>query len=445
MTAINVTAFIDSRKASGLQVRVAVLCAMVLVFDGLDTQVVGYLGPALAQDWQLPRPALGPIFSAGLVGLMLGLMIVGPLADRMGRKWAIVLSTLLFGFLTLLTAAARGITDLLFYRFIAGIGLGGALPNALALTGEYWPRRRRATAVIIMFCGFSLGSILGGGLAAALVAQFGWRSVFVVGGLLPLLLAPVLMVKLPESLQFLVIQGADSQRIAGLLAHIDPGLSCPQGACFTSTESATSGVPIAHVFRDGRGLGTMLLWTVFFLNLLAFFFLQSWLPTVLTDSGLEMETAALVTTLISAGGVVAGLLSGPSMDRFGPYPVLVTLYACGAVMVTLVGSTLPSPSLPVLIATTFGAGFSVSGAQKSVNALAVLFYPTAVRSTGVSWALGVGRVGSILGPLVGGWLMESGWSTANIFKLAALPMLCAAGVVFAMGVHYGSRVEGDPL
>src|SRR5579862_8153137 len=204
---IDVPAFIDSRKIGRLHILVATLCAMVVLLDGLNTQVIGYLGPALSRDWRLPRTALGPIFSASLTGLMIGLLVIGPLSDKLGRKLAMVASTVLFGCFTLLTAGAHGVPDLLFYRLMAGIGLGGALPNALALTGEYCPARRRATLVVIMFCGFSLGSILGGGLTAALVSRVGWRPVFLAGGALPLLLTPILIAVLPESLPFLVAKG----------------------------------------------------------------------------------------------------------------------------------------------------------------------------------------------------------------------------------------------
>ena len=193
----------DSRPISRVQVLVAVLCGLVVLLDGLDTQVVGYLAPALAKEWHLSRAALGPVLSAGLAGLMAGLLVLAPIADRIGRKRAILFSVALFGLFSLLTANAPGVTALMAYRFLAGIGLGGAMPNALALTGEYTPRRRRATIVVAMFCGFSLGSILGGGLTAGLIAHHGWRVIFLIGGLLPLLLLPVLWKLLPESLHFL--------------------------------------------------------------------------------------------------------------------------------------------------------------------------------------------------------------------------------------------------
>lgn len=386
-----------------LELRVAILCGLVVLLDGLDTQVIGYLGPALAAEWKVPVATLGPVFSAGLVGLMGGLLTLGPLADVWGRKRTILVSVLLFGLFTLLTAQATSVTDLMLYRIAAGIGLGGAMPNALALTGEYSAPHRRATVTVAMFCGFSLGSVLGGGLAAYLIAEHGWRFIFVIGGVIPLLLLPLLAWKLPESAQLL-----KQER-----------------------------VPVARLFDGAHRIGTPLLWIVFFMNLFEFFFLQSWMPTMLTSSGMAQQQAILVTTLISVGGIVAGILSGPLMDKLGPYSVLGVLYAGGAVFVTLVGAV--STSLTVVSAATFAAGFCVSGAQKSVNALAVMFYPPTIRSTGVGWALGIGRGGGILGPLAGGWLLALGWSTPKIFQYAALPMVIAAVVVFMMGVRFREK------
>lgn len=386
-----------------LEFRVALLCGLVVLLDGLDTQVIGYLGPALAREWNIPAAQLGPVFSAGLVGLMAGLLTLGPLADVWGRKRTILVSVLLFGAFTLLTARATGVTDLRLYRIAAGIGLGGAMPNALALTGEYSAPHRRATVTVAMFCGFSLGSVLGGGLAAGLIAEHGWRFIFVLGGVIPLALLPLLAWQLPESQQLL-----KQER-----------------------------VPVARLFDGAHRFGTPLLWIVFFMNLFEFFFLQSWMPTMLTSSGMPQPRAILVTTLISVGGIVAGILSGPLMDKLGPYRVLAVLYAGGAVFVALVGAV--STSLLMVSAATFAAGFCVSGAQKSVNALAVLFYPPQVRSTGVGWALGIGRGGGILGPLAGGWLLALGWSTPKIFQYAALPMVIAAVVVFMMGVRFQEK------
>lgn len=437
MQRLDLGQFIDERPVSSLQYTVIVLCALVVLLDGLDTQVIGYLGPALSAEWDIPRETLGPVFSASLVGLMVGLLAVGVLSDRMGRRLSILLSVLLFGACTLLTAMAQSVTELMIYRFLAGIGLGGAMPNALALTGEYCPKRLRATLVIIMFCGFSLGGILGGLVAASLLGEVGWRVVFLVGGLLPLLLLPVLVLKLPESLYFQVLNKPDTAEVMSVLRKIDPRFAPGDDVAVVASEQAGKGVPVSQLFQQGRGEGTFMLWLVFFMNLMVFYFLQNWLPIIFTDAGLPLETAVLTSTLISVGGIVAGIISGPLMDRFNAYKVLAALYLAGTVCVTLIG--LSSPAALALV--TFGAGFCVSGAQKSVNALAVIYYPTAMRSTGVGWALGIGRFGSILGPVVAGWLLALGWSPANLFQLAALPLLLAAATIYLMGQRYHRPVE----
>jgi AAHS family 4-hydroxybenzoate transporter-like MFS transporter len=432
-SSLDVSALIDAQAVSGLQWRVIMLCSLVVLFDGFDTQVIGYLGPALSAEWSIPREQLGPVFSASLVGLMAGLLVIGPVADRIGRRWSIIASVFLFAFFTLLTAWAQGVTDLMIYRLLAGVGLGGAMPNALALTGEYCPKRLRATLVIVMFCGFSLGSIVGGLVAAALLETQGWRAVFLVGAILPLVLLPALYAWLPESLQFLLLKKRESTA-RKLLVAMDAALASHAGELRSDMQPAAK-VPVADLFLQERGPGTLMLWVVFFMNLMVFYFLQSWLPTLFTDAGLTQQDAVLMTTLISVGGIVAGIVSGPLMDRYNAYLVLALLYVGGAVFVITIGVAGPG----LLALATFLAGFCVSGAQKSVNALAVIFYPVQMRSTGVGWALGIGRFGSILGPVLAGWLLLWGWSTANLMKLAAVPMLLAAAFIYGMGVRYAKK------
>jgi AAHS family 4-hydroxybenzoate transporter-like MFS transporter len=408
-----------------------VLCALVVLLDGLDTQVIGYLGPALSAEWQIPREQLGPVFSASLVGLMVGLLMVGVLADYYGRRFCILFCVSLFTVFTLLTAFAQGVTDLMLWRFLAGIGLGGAMPNALALTGEYCPRRLRATLTILMFCGFSLGSIVGGVLAAALLESMGWRSVFLIGAVMPLVLLPLLLWLLPESLQFLSQKKGNERQVHAQLKQINPDHDI---ATPLQDEPPESSLPVTSLFHDQRTAGTLLLWVVFFCNLMVFYFLQNWLPTLFTDAGLSQQDAVLMSTLISWGGIVAGLLSGPLMDRYNPCLVLAGLYLAGTLFVAAMGQA----STALLAVATFCAGFCVSGAQKSVNALAVLFYPVKMRSTGVGWALGVGRLGSILGPVIGGYLLGWGWSYGSLMQLAAVPMLVAAIAIYLVGRRYFS-------
>src|SRR6201998_314172 len=218
--AIDLVDFIDRQPVGAFQIKLLLICAAVLFLDGFDTQAIGYVAPALAKEWYLGKGALGPVFSAGLFGLMIGALVFGPLADRVGRKRIIIFSTVAFGIGAFATAFAQDITTLLVIRFLTGLGLGGAMPNAIAVTAEYNPQRRRATMVMITFCGFSVGAALGGFLAADLIPRFGWRSVFIVGGIAPLLVVPALAWRLPESVRFLATTGQAAGRIAGLLERV---------------------------------------------------------------------------------------------------------------------------------------------------------------------------------------------------------------------------------
>jgi MFS transporter, AAHS family, 4-hydroxybenzoate transporter len=424
---VDVAEFIDQQPVGRFQLKLLSLCAAVLFLDGFDTQAIGYVAPALAKEWGLTRAALGPVFSAGLFGLMIGALLFGPLADRVGRKKIIIFSTLAFGLGALVTAFVHDVNALLAIRFLTGLGLGGAMPNAVAMTSEFNPRRRRATMVMIMFCGFSVGAALGGLLAAGLIPQFGWRSVFVVGGVAPLLLAPILALSLPESVRFLALTGRANDRVSGLLGRIRPKVAFARGTQFVMHEPHLPGIPVLHLFRQGRTLVTLLLWVVFFMSLLDIYFLANWLPTVLNDLGSSVSASAAIGSMLQVGGVVGTFALGSIIDRFS-FRALALVYFIAVFAVGAIGQF--GHSIILVTVAIFAAGFCIIGGQIAANALAAAFYPTSVRATGVGWALGIGRIGSIVGPLVGGMLMTMKWSTASLFMAAAAAALCAALAAF---------------
>jgi AAHS family 4-hydroxybenzoate transporter-like MFS transporter len=431
---VDVADFIDRQPVGGFQLRLLLTCAAVLFLDGFDTQAIGYVAPALARELGLNKSALGPVFSAGLFGLMIGSLVFGPLADRIGRKKIIIFSTLAFGLGAFATAFAHDVNTLLAIRFLTGLGLGGAMPNAIAMTSEFNPRRRRATMVMVMFCGFSVGAALGGFLAAALIPQFGWRSVFVVGGVAPLLLVPILALRLPESVRFLALTGSANARVAQLLGLINPQAALPAAALFVVHEPELQGIPVLHLFREGRSLATLLLWVVFFTNLLELFFLANWLPIVLNDLGASVSTAVAIGTMLQVGGVVGTVVLSIIIDRFS-FRALALAYFVAVFAVGAIGQL--GHSVVFVTMAIFVAGFCVVGGQTAANALAAGFYPTSIRATGVGWALGVGRVGSIVGPLIGGVLLTMKWSPASFFMVAAVAALCAALAAFCL-----SRLAG---
>jgi AAHS family 4-hydroxybenzoate transporter-like MFS transporter len=427
---VDVAEFIDGRPVGGFQIRLLLICAAVLFLDGFDTQAIGYVAPALAREWGLSKAQLGPVFSAGLFGLMIGALTFGPLADRVGRRKIIIFSTLAFGVGALATVFAGNATSLLVIRLLTGLGLGGAMPNAVALTSEFNPRRRRATMVMIMFCGFSVGAALGGLLAAAMIPLYGWRSVFVVGGIAPLIMAPILVLRLPESVRFLALAGDAPERVIALLRSIAPSAVFAAGTRFMVQEPHVAGLPVLHLFREGRTLVTLLLWVVFFMSLLDIYFLANWLPIVLNDLGSSDSAAAAIGAMLQVGGIVGTFVLGSLIDRFS-FRALALTYFVAVFAVGAIGQ-LGHAAIPVSAA-IFAAGFCIVGGQIGANALAAGFYPTSLRATGVGWALGIGRIGSIIGPLVGGLLLAAKWSPAAVFLAAAAAAFCASVAAFCLG------------
>lgn len=424
--ALDVGGFIDAQPVGRFQVSILLACAAVLFVDGFDTQAIGYVAPAIARDWSLTRGALGPVFSAGLFGLMIGALVLGPVADRVGRRRIMLASTVVFGIFSLATAFAPDLNWLMALRFATGLGLGGAMPNAIALTAEYSPQRRRATMVMAMFCGFSVGAAAGGLIAAALIPAWGWQSVFIAGGAVPLALAPVLAARLPESVRFLALSGRDDAQVASLLRRLAPAASVPADTRFVIREDERGRMPVASLFREGRGIATALFWVVFFMSLLDLYLLSNWLPSVLNELGASVSVASVVGSMLQVGGVAGALTLGRFIDR-QPFRTLAAVYALAAVAVVAVGQT--GHSVPLAAVAIFCAGFCIVGGQTSANALAAHYYPTAIRSTGVGWALGIGRIGSIAGPLLGGVMLARHVGAGSLFAAAAVPaaIACAAG------------------
>lgn len=425
---IAVTQILDDRPVGALRWRIVLLCALITLLDGFDTQAIGYVAPQIAIDFGLPLSEFAAIFSASLFGLMIGAMVFGPLGDRMGRKPVLLASFAAVGLFTLLTGFANSSAELMVLRFLTGLGLGGTVPNAIALTAEYAPRRHRAALVTLIFAGFPLGAGLGGLAVGPLIADIGWRAVFFVGGALPLLLCAVTLWVLPESLQFLVTRRPASPKVAAIVGRIDPTYRWQRGDRFVLEEDKVERGPLKGLFGEGRAVGTVLLWLVFLCNLLILYFILNWLPASLAREQYTLDQAILVTALFNISGVLGGLSLGRLVDRFGPYLVLTITFTLGAALVAAIGMASGSPA--ALVVVVFGAGFCVIGCQFCINILAIEMYPTAVRSTGLGWAVGIGRFGAILGPMLGGALLARHWTVEWMFVVGALPsLLCALWVV----------------
>jgi MFS transporter, AAHS family, 4-hydroxybenzoate transporter len=436
----NVGEIIDQQPVGAFQKMVVLLCTTVVFFEGMTTQAAGYVGPALGEVWQLGPEQLGFFFTAALIGLMLGGVFVAPLADRIGRRPVLIGCVALFSLCSLASAVSPSIAVLDLARFLTGLGIGGGMPNAIALTAEYAPHRRRNAMVAVMMSGFIFGSIAGGLVSAWLVPDWGWPSVFIAAGLLPLALLPVLIALLPESIRFLVVQANTGAAVAKLVRRIAPTAGMDATTRFLIEERSTSGISVAALFRDERARTTLLLWTTYFMSLLNLYLFASWLPTHTHGLGISVGLSILVGTMLQIGGAF-GTVFGWLNDRIGHGLTIFAAYLIAAICIACVG--LSGANLPMLIMAVFGAGFGIIGGQNSLNAAAAVAYPTQIRSTGVGWAIGIGRVGSIAGPSIAGILLQTGVTTENIFYLAVIPALAASLCGAALGFNRSLSVEKD--
>ena len=427
---VDVQEFIDAHPLSPLQRALLILCFLVVAIDGFDTAIIGFIAPGIQAEWRLQISQLGPLFAAGLFGLMIGAFAAGPLADRHGRKTLLIASMMLFGGASLASALSTGLQSLTWLRFLTGVGLGGAMPTTITIASEYCPKARRSSLVTLMFCGFTIGSAMGGFIASHVLPVYGWRALLIGGGVAPLLLSPVLGWVLPESVRYLVMKGTAQDRVRRVLSQIAPAAQL-RGVTFVGA-AAPTGSPVRQLFGGGLFAGTLLLWVSFFMSLLVVYLLTNWMPTLMKESGASLSNAARMAAMFQIGGTLGAILVGWLMDRFEPHGVLCGAYLAGAASVILVSLTTTAPAL--MMCAIFAAGLCVSGGQVGANALSAAFYPTPYRATGVSWANGIGRSGSIVGTLLGGFLLGLGWLPTTVYALVAIPAVISALALATLGV-----------
>jgi AAHS family 4-hydroxybenzoate transporter-like MFS transporter len=441
---LDVIQAIDSQPIRGFQMRVFALCFLCLIADGFDAQALGYVVPLMSKAWGLAPASFAPAFSSGLVGMAVGALALGSLADYIGRRRIIIACVGAAGLATLSIATVTSLSELITLRFVAGLALGGLIPNALALSAEYSPTRWRAVVVMVTACGISIGAAMGGLVAGALLKRHGWPIAFEIGGWIALGLAVLAAVALPESVRFRAVRKPDPAKMSALMRRIAPGLQVGPHTTFIVQEEKSSGLTVRHLFSHGRRGSTALLWVIYFCSLLQIYVFASWLPTVLIRSGVSLQWSVYATSALHIAGTVASLLLGTILERFNPGRVLTLLYLFGAIAVFSIGLSLHQPSLIVLAASC--AGFGIVGGQACTHAVASRIYPTFMRSTGLGWALGIGRVGSVLGPLIGGALLTRNWPAQDLLLVGAVPALVAAAASLGLSRKLSGRnSNGNPM
>lgn len=433
---LDVTALLADAPLTPLPIIVLILAVLVIMLDGYDLICLSFVAPQLAGVLGIPVAKFGPIFAAGYVGIMVGGFLIGPLGDRFGRKIILIGSVALFGLFSLLPVFDLSYDRLLVYRFITGLGLGGAMPSAAALTSEYTPRRLRGFFVNLMFAGVSVGGVVGGSLAARLVPAYGWQAVFWMGGLGPLALALILVLLMPESIAFLAVNNRRPHYVASTLRRF--GIACSAADTFVARESGRQpGFAVAKLFREGRTVGTLLIWLTSFSVLLTFALLSSWLPTFLTMHKMDTHTSILGPVAMNLGGIVGTVLLGILFTRLGASPLIA-----GAIALTGAALIVFARAMGVetqALAAVFVVGMFLLGSINSTNTLMSTFYPTPIRATGVGWALGVGRIGATVGPAAGGLLLGHAVSPETICQLLAVVAAVGMGAVGLVGVFYPAQ------
>jgi len=435
MRTINVNATIDNARFGGFHWMVVALCGLLLVVDGYDVFIYGTVLPKLMEQWKLTPPEAGSLASWALFGMMFGALIFGPLADKIGRKKGIAISFTLFTLATLVNGFAGSPFEFGVYRFLAGLGCGGLMPNAVALTNEYAPKRLRGTLVALMFSGYSVGGMVSAGLGILMLPSFGWQAMFF-AAVVPLVLLPLVWWKLPESAGFLMRQGRVEQARA-ILAKLDPGNVSP-GDKLEYHETRTAAASVAELFRNQRALRTVMLWVSFFCCLLMVYALGSWLPKLMNSAGFSLGSSLSFLLTLNFGGMLGAIAGGWLGDRFGLPRVVVVFFVAAALSIALLGHNSPMPVLYLLI---FIAGATTIGTQILLYASVAQLYSLSIRSTGLGWASGVGRVGAIVGPMLGGVLLAAKLPLEMNFLAFAVPGAISAVAMLVFAISNGSHAR----
>ncbi|WP_104470729.1 aromatic acid/H+ symport family MFS transporter [Acinetobacter indicus] len=434
-TTMNVNAVVDKAKFKPFHLNVVLWCLFVVIFDGYDLAINGVALPLLMQEWNMTAVQAGMLASTALAGMMFGAMFFGMLADKIGRKNVILICVTLFSGFTFWGGFASNPTEFGILRFIAGLGIGGVLPNLVALTSEYAPQKLRSTLVTTMFSGYAVGGIMAALLGAWLTPSFGWEVMFYIAGI-PLLLLPILWKFLPESLTFLVKKQQD-EKARQIIQKITPEEKVSAQTQLVLNEVQVPDASIAALFKQNRGMSTLLFWCCFFMCLLMVYALGSWLPKLMMAAGYSLGSSLMFLMSMNIGAVIGTIGGGILADRFHLKPVIIGMFLMGAVALVGLGFNSPQPVIYLLVAL---AGASAIGSSILLYSFVAQYYPLAVRSTGIGCASAVGRVGAIVGPIIIGVLLGMELPHKLNFLAVAIPAVIGAIAVALIRIQKVSEL-----
>ncbi len=427
---VQLSRLLDERGLSSFQVKLIIWSIFIAFIDGYDISAIAFAAPHLAKEWALKPGALGPVFSASLIGILFGSAIFGWVGDRYGRKVALIGANLLFGVFTFAAAHATNLDQMFWLRLLAGLGIGGVIPNIVAINTESAPRNLRATLAMIAVSCVTLGGAIPGLVTAVFVPQYGWQILFIIGGIAPIVIAVIAIFGLPESVKYMALHESQHGRLEKVIAMIRPDYAVPANARFViEDEKQFPGFNPLYLFRDGLALITPLLWLMFALNLMGYYFLLSWTPTLLTAAKVPPAIVALAGAMLQIGGAAGGILLSRWFER-QRFLGISMLFVIAVPVVALIGFA-GLTSKPALLIVIFAAGFCVLGVQTGINVIGALVYPTSLRANGSGWELGIGRFGSIIGPLVGALFV--GLPVQQLYVWSSLPF--AAGAIVCFAIH----------
>ncbi|MBP6114386.1 MAG: aromatic acid/H+ symport family MFS transporter [Acinetobacter sp.] len=436
---ININTVVDEAKFTPFHWSVLIWCLLIIIFDGYDLVIYGVALPLLMQEWGLSNVQAGLLASTALFGMMFGAMSFGTLSDKIGRKKTIMICVAIFSGFTFLGAFAKSPTEFGVLRFLAGLGIGGVMPNVVALMTEYAPKRIRSTLVAVMFSGYAIGGMASALLGSFLVVDYGWKIMFYIA-VIPLLALPLLWKFLPESLMFMTKKG-ETGKVRAVVHKIAPELNLPSTATFKLDEPvAGDEAPLRALFQQGRMFSTLMFWVAFFMCLLMVYALGSWLPKLMIQAGYSLGASMLFLFALNIGGMIGAIGGGVLADKFHLKPVLTIMFTVGAIALILLGYNSPQAVLYGLIAI---AGAATIGSQILLYTFVAQFYPAAVRSTGMGWASGIGRIGAIVGPVLTGALLTLELPHQMNFLVIAIPGVIAALAIFMVNLR--ASVEGEKV